>query len=146
MGNFWNKLGNFLLQHMVTLEIINLLMSFSNWRIQWIRVVYYYVNGACHSGKIALKVNNLVQLQVSNVNNNHKSIVIICLPLAYNIGPGLHIKLDCTQGRLYSRAFIYKHKTSTLTRFVKPMYSIKPHKTYFIYNCTCNPLLHTIWD
>ena len=37
-------------------------------------------NGACHSGKIALKINKILQLQISNVNNNQKSMVIICLP------------------------------------------------------------------
>ena len=37
------------------------------------------------------------------------------------VRPGLHVKSNCTLGRLYSRtSFIYKYKTSTLTPFVKP--------------------------
>ena len=39
--------------------------------------------------KITLKVNIILQLQISNVNNDQKCKEIICLPLVYNQHPTL---------------------------------------------------------
>ena len=60
------------------------------------------------------------------MNLSHLMIIMFCVSepeQCYSIivGPGLHVKLDCTLGRLYSRkSFIFKYKTSTLTPFVNP--------------------------
>ena len=63
---------------------------------------------------------------LENHVNGNKNIFIKRDKPYLIIRPGLHVKLDCTYGGLYSRtSFIYKYKTSTLTPFVKPCDKLK---------------------
>ena len=51
----------------------------------------------------------------------HSHIRDECCKTILTVGPGLHLKLDCMYGRMYSiMSFIYKYETSTLTPFIKP--------------------------
>ena len=47
--------------------------------------------------------------------------IMLLYHIKNSVGPGLHIKLDCTLGGLYLRtSFIFKYETFTHNPFVKP--------------------------
>ena len=55
--------------------------------------------------------------------------------------PGLHVKMDCTLGRLYSQtSFIYKYKM--LCGYIKGVSGGR--FVLIIYDVMCNPRLRTI--